>query len=125
MFCSSRRQCRDYIIDLYGVKDSTTSNSKCAMISLSCLLSFYTIPISLFFEFEEFLCSSLPSFFMHACICKVQWIYRRQGAEAPKKITILADNGNVGLRDVCVQSFMITHTQCFMVIVKYKVIFFM
>ena len=30
------------------------SYSKCAMPSLSCLLSFYTIPISLFFEFEEF-----------------------------------------------------------------------
>ena len=45
----SRRQYRDYIIDLYGVKDSTMSYSKCAMPSLSCLLSFYTISISLFF----------------------------------------------------------------------------
>ena len=30
------------------------SYSKCAMLSLSCLLSFYTIPISLFFEFKDF-----------------------------------------------------------------------
>ena len=33
---------------------------------------------------------------MHACIHKVQWIHRSQGAEVPK-ITILPDNGNVGL----------------------------
>ena len=38
--CSSRRQYRDYTIDLYGVKDSTMSNSKCAMPSLPCLFSF-------------------------------------------------------------------------------------
>ena len=50
----SRRQYRDYIIDLYGVKDSTMSYSKCAMPSLSCLLSFYTIPISLFFNSKIF-----------------------------------------------------------------------
>ena len=37
---------------------------------------------------------------MHACIHKVQWNHRRQGAEVSKKIAILADNGNVGLR-VC------------------------
>ena len=30
------------------------SYSKCAMPSLSCLLSFYTIPISFFFEFKDF-----------------------------------------------------------------------
>ena len=47
VLCSSMRQYRDYIIDLYGVKDSTMSNFKCAMPSLSCILSFYTIPISL------------------------------------------------------------------------------
>ena len=41
VLCSSRRQYRDYI-DLYGVKHGTVSNSKCAMPSLSCLLSFYT-----------------------------------------------------------------------------------
>ena len=92
------------------------SYSKCAMPSLSCLLSFYTIPISLFFEFEEFfLFSSLPSFFMHACIHKVQWIHRRQGDEVPKKIAILPDNGNVGLR--VFPKFHITHMQCFMLIV--------
>ena len=45
ILCSSRRQYRDYIIDLYGVKDSTNSNSKCGMPFLSFLLSFYTIPI--------------------------------------------------------------------------------
>ena len=44
VLCSSRRQYRDYIIDLYGVKHCTVSNS---MPSLSCLLSFYTIPISI------------------------------------------------------------------------------
>ena len=37
---------------------------------------------------------------MHVCIYKVQWIHRRQGDEVPKKIAILSDNGNVGLR-VC------------------------
>ena len=57
------------------------------------------------------------------CIHKVQWIHRRQGAKVPKKIAVLSDNGNVGLR-VCVRSFMITHTQCFMLIVVYKVIYY-
>ena len=47
--CSARRQYRDYIINLYSVKHSTVSNTKYAMPSLSCLLSFYTIPISLIF----------------------------------------------------------------------------
>ena len=55
------------------------------------------------------------------------WIHWRQGAKAPKKIVILPDNGNVMtivmLDYMCVQSFMITHTQCFMLIVKYKVIY--
>ena len=46
VLCPSRQQYRDYIIGSYGVKHSTVSNSKCAMSSLSCLLSFYTIPIS-------------------------------------------------------------------------------
>ena len=35
------------------------SYSKCAMPSLSCLLSFYTIPISLFFNSKIFLFSSI------------------------------------------------------------------
>ena len=50
----------DYIIDLYGVKDSTMSYSKCAMPSLSCLLSFYTIPISLFFNLKNFYFLVIP-----------------------------------------------------------------
>ena len=50
----SRRQYRDYIIDLYGVKNSTMSYSKCKMLSLSCLLSFYTIPKSLLFNSKNF-----------------------------------------------------------------------
>ena len=54
---------------------------------------------------------------MHACIHKVQLI---KGSKVPKKITILSDSGNVGLR-VC--SFMITHAQCFMLIVVCKVIY--
>ena len=81
---------------------------------------FYTIPISLFFNSKNFLFSSLPSFFMHACIHKVQWIHRRQGAKAPKKLPFCQTI--VMLDYVCVQSFMITHTQCFMLIVVYKVI---
>ena len=47
--CSARQQYRDYIINLYSVKHSTVSNTKYAMPSLFCLLSFYTIPISLIF----------------------------------------------------------------------------
>ena len=35
---------------------------------------------------------------MHACIHKVQWIHRKQGAKALKKIAVVPDNGNVGLR---------------------------
>ena len=56
---------------------------------------------------------------MHTCIHKVQWIHRRQGAEVPKKIAI----SMVMLDYMCVQSFMITHKQCSMLIVKYKVIY--
>ena len=57
---------------------------------------------------------------MHACIHKVQWIHRRQGAKAPKKLPFCQTM--VMLDYVCVQSFMITHTQCFVFIVVYKVI---
>ena len=46
-----------------------------------------------------------------------------KGPRPLKKIAILPDNGNVGLHVMCVQSFMITHTQCFMLIVVYKVIY--
>ena len=62
---------------------------------------------------------------MYACI--KLWIHWRQGAKAPKKIVILPDSGNVMtivmLDYMCVQSFMITHTQCFMLIIKYNVIY--
>ena len=115
VFCSSRRQYRDYIIDLYGVKDSTMSYSKCAMPPLSCLLSFYTIPISIFFEFKEFFYFLVSLLFL----CMHAYIKSSCGAEVPKNIVIFSDSGNVGLR-VC--SFMITHMQCFMLIVVYKVI---
>ena len=43
-----------------------------------------------------------------------------KGPRPLKKIAILPDNSNVGLR-VCA-NFMITHTQCFMLIIVYKVI---
>ena len=43
----------DYVIYLYGVKHSTVSNTNYAIQSLSCLLSFYTIPISLIFKFNS------------------------------------------------------------------------
>ena len=56
---------------------------------------------------------------MHACIHKVQWIHRRQGADVPKKLPFCQTM--VMLDYMCVQSFMITHTQCFMLIVVYKV----
>ena len=57
---------------------------------------------------------------MHACIHKVQWIHRRQGAKVPKKIAILPDDGNVGLR-VCAKCHDHTY-KCFMPIEVYKVI---
>ena len=49
---------RDYIIYFYGVKHSTWTITKCAMPALSCLLSFYTIPISLIFFSKNFEFSS-------------------------------------------------------------------
>ena len=73
------------------------------------------IPHSLIRRF--FLFSSLPSFFMHACIHKASGFIGGKGARPLKRIVILP--ANVGLC-VCVQSFMITHKQCFMLIVKYK-----
>ena len=57
---------------------------------------------------------------MHAYIKSSGFIYRRQGAKAPKKIPFCQTM--VMLDYVCVPGFMITHTQCFMLIVKYKVI---
>ena len=38
------------------------------------------------------------------------------------KYAMLPNNGNVKLH-TCVQSFMITHAQCFMLIVKYKIMY--
>ena len=86
----------DYIINLYGVKDSTMSNSKCAKLFLSCLLSFYTISMSLILYFEEFF-SSLPSFFMHACIHKVQWILGGKGPRPLKQFSFCQINGDVSI----------------------------
>ena len=83
-------------MDLYGVKDSTMSYSKCAMPSLSCLLSFHTIPISLFFEFEDFfLFSSLPSFLcMHAYINSSRFIGGK-GPRLLKKLSFCQIKGEV------------------------------
>ena len=50
---------------------------------------------------------------MHACIHKASGFI---GGKGPRPLK------NVMLDYVCVQSFMITHKQCFMLIVKYKVI---
>ena len=44
------------------------SYSICEMPSLSCLLSFYTIPISLFFNSKNFLFSSI-------CMCNRDWFF--------------------------------------------------
>ena len=55
------------------------------------------IPHSLIRNF--FLFSSLPSFFMHACIPKASGFIGAKGPR-PLKIVILPDNGNVGVR-VC------------------------
>ena len=96
------------------------SYSKCAMPSLSCLLSFYTIPISLFFNSKNFLFSSLPSFLcINAYIKSSGFI----GDKVPRPLKKLPFYQTMVMLDyVCVQSFMITHTQCFMLIVVYKVI---
>ena len=61
------------------------------------------------FNSKNFLFSSLPPFFMHVCIHKVQWIHRRQGTKVPKQIAILPDNGNVGLH-VCAEFHDQTYT---------------
>ena len=60
------------------------------------LYEFCRIPDYRLFSHGPGYYTSLP-FFMHSCIHKVQWIHRRQGAKAPKKIAIFPDNGNVGL----------------------------
>ena len=85
------------------------------------ILSPFIFILSLYPSFligRIFLFSSLPSFFMHACIHKVQWIHRRQGAKAPKKLPFFQTMVyNVGLR-VCAKFY----DQCFMLIIMYKVI---
>ena len=87
------------------------SYSKCAMPSLSCLLSSYTIPISLFFELEEFFYFLVSLLFlcMHAYI-KSSGFTGGKKTRSLKKYAILLDY-------VCMQRFMITYTQCFMLIV--------
>ena len=91
------------------------SSSKCAMPFLSCLLSFYTIPISLFFEFKEVLFSSLTSFLcMHVYIRSSGFT----GGKGSRPLNKLPFCQTIVMLDyVCVQSFMIRHTQCFMLIV--------
>ena len=76
---------------LYGVKHCTVSNSKCAMPFLSCLLFFIPSLYLSFFNSKNFLFSSLPSFFMQACI------HRRQGAKAPKKLSFFQIKGKVSI----------------------------
>ena len=71
----SRQQYRDYIINLYGVKHSTVNNTKYAMPSLSCLLSFYTIPFLIQRIFHSFfLYKVLPYFVMSIKHC-IQYMY--------------------------------------------------
>ena len=67
-----------------------------------------------------FLFSSLPSFFMHACIHKASGFIGGKGPRPLKKLSFCQTM--VMLDSACMQSFMITHKQCFMLIVKYKVI---
>ena len=72
------------------------SYSKYAMASLSYLLSFYTIPISLFFNSNFFyFLVSLLFLCIHAYIKSSGFI----GGKGPRplKIAIFPDNGNVGL----------------------------
>ena len=56
---------------------------------------------------------------MHAYI-KSSGFIGGKGPRPLKKTAILPDNGN---NYWTTQSFVITHTQCFMLIVKYKVIY--
>ena len=57
---------------------------------------------------------------MHACIHKASGFIGGKGPRLLKKLSFC--QAMVMLDYVCVQSFMITHKQCFMLIVKYKVI---
>ena len=57
---------------------------------------------------------------MHACIHKASEFIGGKGPRPLKKLSFCQTM--VMLDYKCVQSFMITHKQCFMLIVKYKVI---
>ena len=57
---------------------------------------------------------------MHACIHKVSGFIGGKGPRPLKKL--LFCQTMVMLDCECVESFMITHKQCFMLIVKYKAI---
>ena len=80
---SSRRQYRDFIIGLYGVKHCTVSNFKCAMPSLSCFLLFIPSLYPSFFNSKKLLFSSLPYFLcMHAYIKSSEFI----GSKGPRSL---------------------------------------
>ena len=96
------------------------SYSKCAMPSLSCLLSFIPslYPSFLIRRIFYFLVSLL-FLCMHAYMKSSGFI----GGKGPRSLKKLPFYQTMVMLDyVCVQSFMITHTQCFMLIVVYKVI---
>ena len=57
---------------------------------------------------------------MHACIHKANGFIGGKGPRPLKKMSFCQTM--VMLDYVCVQSFIITHKQCFMLIAKYKVI---
>ena len=63
------------------------------------ILSPFFIP-SLYPSFFNFLFSNLPSFFMHPCIYKASGFIGGKGPRPLKKLSLLPDNGNLGLR-VC------------------------
>ena len=57
---------------------------------------------------------------MHACIHKASGFI---GSKGPRPLKMSFCQAMVMLDYVCVQSFMITHKQCFMLVVKYKVMY--
>ena len=57
---------------------------------------------------------------MHACIHKASGFIGGKGPRPLKKLPFCQTMVMLGY--VCVKSFVITHKQCFMLIVKYKVI---
>ena len=95
---------RHYIIDLYGVKNSTMSYYKCSMPSLSCLLSFYTIPISLFFNSKIF-------FYFLVLICiKIWYIVFTGFSSAREEMEFLLEN-LVGLACTTTHTCIVNHIQ--------------